>query len=59
MTLEQTKREQALSALYQLEMVQSMAKEVSERDYPICEYAYLLDHLIQPIKEALDYTQTP
>ncbi|STZ63935.1 Uncharacterised protein [Moraxella lacunata] len=60
MTRENIERlENARVALYQLELVQDMAKTHTDNHYPIHEYAYLLDNFVKVIKDNLgDMTTT-
>lgn len=47
--------EKAYSALYKLDLLQSMAKQFDNKEYPIIEYAFLLDVLVEQLKESLNY----
>lgn len=45
------------ACLYEIDMVQDMAKSTdgSVNHYSIAEYAFLLDRVLDPLKELLDY----
>lgn len=48
----------AQTALYQLELVQEMAKAHQDNKFPIQEYAFLIDGLVQTIKNHLEAIST-
>ncbi|MDI4482798.1 hypothetical protein E6P74_05585 [Moraxella lacunata] len=48
----------AQTALYQLELVQEMAKNHQDNKFPIQEYAFLIDSLVQTIKNSLEAMST-
>lgn len=45
----------ALSSLYKVEMLQKMAKASDGvlDEYPVCEYAYILDGVLQELAKAI------
>lgn len=49
---------QAQTALYQLELVQEMAKNHQDNKFSIQEYAFLIDGLVQTIKNNLEAMST-
>lgn len=49
---------QAQSALYQLELLQAMAKAYDKNDFPVNEYAYIVDTFVQTISKHLELITT-
>lgn len=49
---------QAQTAVYQLELLQEMAKKQDDKQYPISEYAYLLDNIVKQLKDNLEAIKT-